>query len=177
MAFEKALAAVLPDTFEVPETMIENVVKERFAATLADARARGTSDEELQKLITEENYRKYKKIATPQCVTAIKGNLAMKAVGTAQGLSVPRSEIDDEVMLLQAQALQRGEKFKESEVRPKVEATMEKNIVLAWLEKNGSVKTVPATEFDPTEVLGVSPEELAKQLKEDEEAEKAKKKE
>ena len=37
MAFEKALAAVLPDTFEVPETMIENVVKERFAATLARA--------------------------------------------------------------------------------------------------------------------------------------------
>lgn len=51
----------------------------------------------------------------------IKGNLAVKAVGAAQGLVVPQNEVDDEVMTLQAQALQRGEKFKESEVRPQVE--------------------------------------------------------
>ena len=104
---------------------------------------------------------------------SIKTDFAIKTVGQQQGLTVPQSEIDDEVMTIQAQTLQRGEKFKESEVRPKVEATMEKNIVLAWLEKNGSVNVVPATEFDPTEVLGVSPEELAKQLKEDDEADKA----
>ena len=32
-------------------------------------------------------------------------------------------------MTLQAQAMQRGEKFKESEVRPKVEATLERGMV------------------------------------------------
>ena len=90
----------------------------------SDLRERGTSDDELKKLVTPENYERYKKIARPQCEAAIKGNLAIQAVGAAQGLSVPQNELDDEVMMMQAQALQRGEKFKESEVRGRTHSTV-----------------------------------------------------
>ena len=81
-------------------------------------------------------------VRRPQCEAGIKGNLALRAVGAAQGLSVPQNEVDDEVMMLQAQSLQRGEKFKESEVRPKVEAQLEKTMILSWLEAQGKVRRV-----------------------------------
>lgn len=163
-AFEKALVSALPADFEVPETMVEQVTKERFAAMLADMRERGTTDEKLKELVTQENYERYKKISRMQVEKQIKGNLAVKAVGAAQGLVVPQNEVDDEVMTLQAQALQRGEKFKESEVRPQVEMQLEKKMVLDWLEAQGSIEVVAAKEFDPAEELGATPEELAAAL-------------
>eukprot|EP00965_Chrysotila_dentata_P226486 6195447-Pleurochrysis_carterae.AAC.1 len=45
-------------------------------------------------------------------------------------------------MSMQAQALQRGEKFKESEVRPKVEANIERAMVLDWLMEQSEVTLV-----------------------------------
>jgi len=94
-------------------------------------------------------------------VNFIKGNFAIKAVGQDQGLSVSRNEVDDEVMTLQAQAMQRGEKFKEAEVRPRVEAQLEKGRVLSWLQSHATVTFVDAKDFDASEVLGQTPEELA----------------
>lgn len=86
---------------------------------------------------------------------------------------MPQNEVDDEVMTLQAQTIQRGEKFKESEVRPRVEQQLEKTMVLSWLESQGSVTLVDAKDFNPEEVLGATPEELAEQLKADEAAKAA----
>ena len=71
-AFEKALVEALPDDFEVPETLVENVSKERFAMMLGDMRERGTSDAELRKLVTPENYERYKKISRVQVLNSIK---------------------------------------------------------------------------------------------------------
>ena len=98
----------------------------------------------------------------------LKGNFAIRAVGAQQGLSVPQNEVDDELMTMQAQALQQGQKFKESEVRPKIEAQLEKDMVLNWMETQGKVTIVEPKEFDPSDVLGASPEELAAQLRNDE---------
>merc|ERR1719310_386592 len=80
-SLEKALVAALPDSFEVPETIVEQMTKERFAMMLSDVRERGTSDEKLKELITPENYERYKKISRPQIEATIKGDLAIKAVG------------------------------------------------------------------------------------------------
>ena len=54
VALSKALVELLPDDFEVPDTIVQEVTKERFAAMLADLRERGTPDEQLKDLITEE---------------------------------------------------------------------------------------------------------------------------
>ena len=62
-AFEKALVEVLPEEFEIPETLIENVAKERFASMLADMRERGSSDEQLKELVTPENYERAQALA------------------------------------------------------------------------------------------------------------------
>jgi hypothetical protein len=66
--------------------------------------------------------------------------------------------------------VQRGEKFKESEARPKIEAQIERSMVLSWLEGYATVTLVDEKEFDPIEELGATPEELAATLKADEAA-------
>ncbi len=38
---------------QVPETLVEQVTKDRFASMLADMRERGSSDEQLKELITQ----------------------------------------------------------------------------------------------------------------------------
>jgi trigger factor len=169
-ALERALVNALPAEFEVPETLIEDVSKERFAMMLSDMKERGSTDEQLKELITQENYERYKKIQRPMAMNSIKGNFAIRAVGKQQGLTVPQSEVDDEVMTLQAKAVQQGEKFKESEVRPRVEQQLEKNLILSWLESQGEVAIVDELDVDAEELLGQSPEELAKAMIEEEAA-------
>ena len=53
----------LPEDFELPETLVEEDSKQRFAMMLSDLKERGQSDEKLKELITPENYERYKKIA------------------------------------------------------------------------------------------------------------------
>lgn len=162
---ERALTKVLPESMEVPETLVEEVTKERFAATLADMRNRGASDEKLKELISAENFEKYRAVSRPSTVMQIKGDLALKEVGRQQGLAISEKEIDDEMMTLQAQAVQRGEKFKPSEVRPKVEAQLEKNLYLGWLEQHSEVELVDEQVETVDDILGASPEQLAESVK------------
>ena len=168
-ALTKALVDVLPDEFEVPETMVEDATKERFAMMLADMREQGTSDDKLKEIVTPENYERYKKISRPMTVGKIKGDFAIKTVGMQQGLAVDQNAVDDELMTLQAQAVQRGEKFKESEVRPRVSQTLERNMVLDWLQSHANVNVVDPKSEDENveEILGQSPEELAAALRTD----------
>jgi len=163
-ALQKALVDSLPADMEIPVSLVEKVTKERFALMLAQMREQGTSDDELREIVSQENYERYSKISMAMTLAQIKGDLALRAVGQQQGLSVPQSEISDEVMVLQAQAMQRGESFKESEVRPKVEAQLEKTVVLDWLEGFASVTPVKPKVGAPEDLLGISPEDLAESI-------------
>jgi trigger factor len=96
-AIEKALLKALPAEFEVPQTLLEQVSKERFAAMLSDMRERGTPDEKLKELITKENYERYLKIAAPMSAMQVKVDFSLKTVGQQQGLTVSRDDVDDEV--------------------------------------------------------------------------------
>merc|ERR1719352_433212 len=138
---------------------------------LSDMRERGSSDEELRELVTPENYERYKKISYGMCAAQVKGDFAIRHIMQQQSLVVDRARVDEEVMTLQAQAMQRGEKFKESETRPKVEAQLQKDMVLDWLEERSEVSVVDEKEFDATEALGATPEELAARVAETEQGE------
>lgn len=58
----------------------------------------------VQSLVTvcQENFDRYSKISMPMTLSQIKADLALRAVGQQQALSVPQSEVDDEVLVLQA---------------------------------------------------------------------------
>ena len=162
---ERALVGVLPETMELPETLVEEVTKERFAMMLADMRQRGTTDEQLKDLISPENFEKYKMVSRPSVERSIKGDLALKEVARQQELSVSEEQVEDEMMTLQAQAVQRGEKFKPSEARPKIEAQLEKNLLLGWLETYAEVELVDEEVETVDDILGASPEQLAANVK------------
>ena len=119
---------------ELPESIIDEVTKERFAATLADQRQRGVTDEKLKELVSPENFKKYAAVARPSIEASIKGDFALKELGRQQNLVVSEDEVEEEMMTLQAQALQRGEKFKPSEVKANVEAQLEKKMYLNYLQ-------------------------------------------
>jgi len=170
---QKVLVEVLPKSFEVPMTLTEQVTKERFAMMLSDMRERGSPDEKLKELVTPENYERYSKISESMSANQVKADLAIQKIAEQQGLKVKPDDVDDEVMTLQRSALQRGEKFKESEVRPRVEAQLFKDMVLSWLEARSNIKLVREKQVDATEILGISPEELAEKVAADEAAKKA----
>lgn len=194
VALSKALVELLPDDFEVPDTIVQEVTKERFAAMLADLRERGTPDEQLKDLITEERcvaarrrpccrrpprparpvppahprppfppcrYEQYSTISRPSVEKQVATDFCLKEVARQQSLKVETAQVDDEIMTLQAQAMQRGEKFKESEVRPKVEAQLERKMVYDFLGKDATLTFVEPKELSAEEVLGATPEELA----------------
>lgn len=54
---------VVVPAMQVPESLIEQVAKERFAMMLTDMREKGSADEEVKEMITVENYERYKKIS------------------------------------------------------------------------------------------------------------------
>jgi hypothetical protein len=74
-------------------------------------------------------------------------------------------QVDDEIMTLQAQALQRGEMFKESETRPRVQQTLERQMVLDWIQSNARITIVEPAEESVEDILGQSPEQLAAAMK------------
>merc|ERR1719238_2013485 len=117
-------------------------------------RERGTTDAKIKELVTQENYETFKEASRPMTELKIKSDFAIKTVSQQQGLLVSRDEVDEEMMTLQAQSLQRGEKFKESEVRPKVEQTIERNMVLNWLESHAKLTIVdPKSEEESVEEM------------------------
>lgn len=78
-ALMKALQESLPSSFEVPESLVADVTKERFAGMLAGMREQGTTDEQLKELITPENYEKYCTISRPMTLATIKADFALQA--------------------------------------------------------------------------------------------------
>ena len=167
---EMALLDKLPDDLEVPESLLEQVSKERFASMLADMREQGQPEEEIKEMLTAEKYATYCKVAAPSSAKQVKADFALKEVSRQQNIEVTRDAIDEEMMSMRAQASQRGEKFKESEVRPRVAAALERGKVLDYLESKAVITEVePGSKKEATdeEILGASPEELAASIQEE----------
>ena len=150
---------------ELPESIIDEVTKERFAATLADQRQRGVTDEKLKELVSPENFKKYAAVARPSIEASIKGDFALKELGRQQNLVVSEDEVEEEMMTLQAQALQRGEKFKPSEVKANVEAQLEKKMYLNYLQGVSEIILTDEEVETLDDLLGATPEELAQSVK------------
>ena len=94
-----------------------------------------------------------KQVATDFCLKEVASQQSLKEVVSQQSLKVETAQVDDEIMTLQAQAMQRGEKFKESEVRPKVEAQLERKMVYDFLGKDATLTFVEPKELSAEEVL------------------------
>merc|ERR1712129_661447 len=61
---EKALAGRLSS--KLPEALIIESAKQRFAVMLAEMRSNGTPDEQLKQMVSEEGFQKYVKVVRPR---------------------------------------------------------------------------------------------------------------
>lgn len=79
----RAIEEVLCDmvTCEIPETLVNEQAKEKFARMMADQRDAGVPDEEIQKMVTKEGFEKYKNISRKSIERVIAASIAIDDLG------------------------------------------------------------------------------------------------
>mmetsp|Transcript_7207 Transcript_7207/g.14783 ORF Transcript_7207/g.14783 Transcript_7207/m.14783 type:complete len:669 (-) Transcript_7207:97-2103(-) len=154
-ALGKALAEVME--VEVPETLVTNQAREKYALMMTDMRDNGMADEEIKKLISPENFDKYKELSREGIVRDFKISMAVDEIARLEGISVPAYQIEEQIQALKDQARKEGqnpeEMGDEEAMRRKVESTLERRMVYDFLAENAQLEVEYAEEEKFDEAL------------------------
>ena len=161
-ALSKALAETMD--VEVPDTLVTNQAREKFALMMTDMRNNGVDDEEIKKQINPENFLKYKKIVKDDIIKDFKVSMATDEIARMEAVEVPDYQVEEQLEAIKKDAEQSGsaDEFDEAAIRPKVEATLQRNAVMEFLAENSNLKAEFTDEDDEK-----FNEELFEQLAED----------
>lgn len=78
VAIDKALAEKID--MVIPETLVTIQAREKFAVMLTEMRDNGSPDSEIKKLVSAENFEKYKDISRDGIVRDLKASMAVEEV-------------------------------------------------------------------------------------------------
>eukprot|EP00957_Ditylum_brightwellii_P028925 2185340-Ditylum_brightwellii.AAC.1 len=106
-ALASALAQVMD--VDVPDTLVTNQAREKYALMMTEFRDNGMADDEIKKLITPENFVKYKDIAKPDIEEDFKVSMATDEIANMEGIEVPAADIDEQIKSLREQAVSEGQ--------------------------------------------------------------------
>lgn len=134
-AVEDALVAITD--VALPETMVEERVKTKFANMLADFKERGMSDDQVKAMVTKENYELYKKRARQNVERSLTANFAITTIARQLGVKVDKQDIEDQMMI--ARKDMKGEEIDEEKVRDQIEAHLERDLVLEHIKKSAKI--------------------------------------
>ena len=137
-ALGEALAQVMD--VQVPDTLVTQQARDKFAIMMADMRSNGVADEEIKKQITPENFEKYKAIVKDDIVRDFKVSMATDAIADLEGITVPDYQIEEQMESIRKDAAENSEEFDETMIRRKVEATLSRQAVMDWLAENGELE-------------------------------------
>jgi trigger factor len=137
-ALGEALAQVMD--VQVPDTLITNQAREKFAVMMADMRSNGVADEEIKRQITPENFNKYKDIVKDDIIRDFKISMATDAIADLEGITVPDYQIEEQMEAIRKDAAENKEDFDETMIRGKVEATLTRQAVMDWLAEHGDLQ-------------------------------------
>jgi len=141
-ALEEALLEVVD--VEIPETMVVQQARDKFAMMMTEMKEQeDKSEEEIKALITPENFNRYKEVVRGSITRTLKASLALNVIADEKGLQVPKLEIDDQVDLLRNEAKIRNEEFDEELVRDKIEATIQRRMVLEYIAEKSTINLTP----------------------------------
>mmetsp|Transcript_14761 Transcript_14761/g.27763 ORF Transcript_14761/g.27763 Transcript_14761/m.27763 type:complete len:695 (+) Transcript_14761:152-2236(+) len=158
-ALSKALAEVMD--VEVPDTLVTNQAREKYAQMMAEFRTQGMDDEEIKKLITPENFQKYKNIQKQDIVDDFKTSMAADEIARLEGIEVPAYQIDEQLEAVKKEA--NGEDLgDENMLRTKIESTIMRRMVFDFLAENAELDVQYEEEKFDEELL----EKLAKETME-----------
>mmetsp|Transcript_18462 Transcript_18462/g.38456 ORF Transcript_18462/g.38456 Transcript_18462/m.38456 type:complete len:547 (+) Transcript_18462:28-1668(+) len=130
-ALEKALAEKIE--MVVPDTLITMQCREKYAVMLTEMRDNGTPDAEIKKLVTPENFEKYKEVARGGIERDLKASMAVEEIAKIENIRVAPDEIEEQMANLKKEVAQSGEEFDEQQMRAKVEATLLRSQVMDYL--------------------------------------------
>ena len=139
-----ALAKALAETLdvEVPDTLVTNQAREKFALMMTDMRNNGVADEEIKKQINPENFLKYKNIVKDDIVKDFKVSMATDEIARMESIEVPDYQVEEQLEAIKKDAEQSGsaDDFDEASIRPKVESTLQRNAVMDFLAEKSNLK-------------------------------------
>jgi trigger factor len=135
-ALAEALAQVLE--VEVPDTLVTNQAKEKFAIMMAEMRDNGVPDEEIKKQIEPENFLKYKNIVKKGIVQDFQVSMACDEIARLEGIEVPDYQVEEQMEAIRKDA--QGEEIDEAAIRPKVVSTLMRQMVFDFLAKNANLE-------------------------------------
>ena len=150
-ALGKALSEIID--VEVPDTLVTNQAREKYALMMTDMRDNGMADEEIKKLINPENFIKYKDICKPDIVRDFKISMAVDEIARLENIQVPAYQVEEQIESLKDQAVKDGqstEGLDDEQMRRKVESTLERRMVYDLLAEVAElqVEYVDEEEFD-----------------------------
>ena len=169
----KALSEVMD--VDVPDTLVTNQAREKYAMMMTDMRDNGMADEEIKKLISPENFEKYKDISKADIVRDFKISMAVDEIARLESIQVPGYQIDEQIQSLKDQAAKEGQDTSEmdnEQMRRKVESTLERRMVYDFLAEVADLEVeYVEEEFDENLMEKLAAESLAREESEKEIAE------
>ena len=163
---------------DVPDTLVTNQAREKYAMMMTDMRNSGMADEEIKKLISPENFVKYKDIEKPDIVKDFKVSMAVDEIARLENIQVPAYQIEEQIQSLKDQATKEGtatDDMDDEQMRRKVESTLERRMVYDFLAEAADLEVEYIEEeegFDEALMEKLAAESLAReQEKEDNEGE------
>jgi len=101
-----------------------------------------------KKLITPENFLKYKDIYKGDIIKDFKVTLAVEELAKLENIEVPAYQIDEQMENLKMEAQQAGDEFDEGMVRQRVQATLQSRLVFDFLAENADLEIEYVDEND-----------------------------
>lgn len=151
---------------QVPDTLVTNQAREKFAVMMSEMRDSGVADEEIKKQISPENFLKYKAIVKADISRDFKVSMATDEIARMEGIQVPDYQVEEQMESIRKDAGERSEEFDETMVRGKVETTLARQAVMDWLAEQSKLDVEFTDEtFDETLMESLAEESLEREKK------------
>jgi len=136
-ALSKALAQVME--VEVPDTLVTNQAREKFAMMMSDMRNNGVSDEEIKNQINPDNFLKYKNIVKDDIIRDFKVSMATDEIARLENVEVEDYQVEEQMESIKQDAQNSKEDFDEGQIRSKVESTLQRQAVMELLAESADL--------------------------------------
>lgn len=167
-ALGKALAQCMD--VDVPDTLVTNQAREKYAMMMTEMRDSGMEDEQIKNLISPENFVKYKEIEKPDIIRDFKISMAVDEIARLENIQVPAYQVDEQIQSLKDQAAKEGtatDGMDDEQMRRKVESTLERRAVYDFLAEGANLDVVYEEEgegeFDEALMEKLAAESLARE--------------
>ena len=147
-ALGKALAQCLD--VNIPDTLVTNQARDKFALMMTEMRDNGVSDEEIKNQIKPENFQKYKDIVKDDIIRDFRVSMATDEIARIEGIEIPDYQVEEQMEAIRKDAAQEGDELDETLVRGKVETTLQRQAVMNFLAEHADLDVIyKEDDFDP----------------------------